>query len=482
MIKEIKTHLKNYLPYLLLIVVLYFAFFWRLNGALLWRDEATTACWARVVAKSNSLIPKVVDGEQLIVQGSKGHDFNENFSPSMQGWLQFYIGALVFKILGVNTFTARLPFVLLGIIGIFLFYLIFKLLFDSKRLAFIATFLCSLSLPYLHYARQSRYYALVLLISLALIYEMSKYLKDPEKYHSYSFFIRVGIYGILLFFSNYFTFGIFWVGLLLAIPIVREKRFTLGLLSTTIVISALIVPVMIIVHSSFISRSEIANFTYLSDYWDWLLLSFRRVNYLLPLIPLFLIGIFVLWRYPQHTGSHRKLIVWLWSVLISTLVVSVILNKSNAFLRYYLHVIPIAMILIGVYTYWAKAIFGKTVALILFAILFIYHSWTPILNHSEAVVKRQFMKDDSVSQPMIEFLRENVKPRESVAFITNDKGMVAYFYLPYLKWYGILESTNPYNQVYKTKLIQGMFDDYSEIDWVVVWAVQGLPARVEIGY
>lgn len=476
------TFIRRYFPYFILAVVLFFAFFWRLDGAYLWRDEATTACWAREMAVSNSVVPKVWNGKQLIVQGSKGHDFNEHFLPSMQGWLQFYVGAITFKLLGASTFTARFPFALLGIIGIYLFYLIFRQLFDSKRTAAIAAFLSIFSLPYLHFVRQSRYYALVLVLTLAIIYEIIKHLRNPEKHNSILFFIRLGILGILLFFTNYFTFGIFWVGLILVIPLIRNKRFTFGLIGSTLAVVALAIPVIVIVHASFLSRAEILSTVYLSDYWDWFKLSYGRINPLFPMIPFLGIGVFLLWRYPEQTASLKRITLGLWILILSTMIVSVIINKSNAFLRYMLHVIPIAVLLIGIYTYWVYKIFGNKAAWIFFAFIFVYHSLSSVLNHSEAVVKRQFAKNDSYNRPLVEFLRENVKPSEKVAFIINDKGMVAYFYLPDLRWVGILEAFNPYNQVYKTKLPETMFDDYFDIDWVVVWGVRGLPARVEIGY
>ena len=137
---------KRCLTVLLLVVAVYFAFFWRLDGALLWRDEATTACWGRALSEADSLLPTVWDGEQLIVQGSKGHDFNRDLRPAMQSWLQFYVSAFAFRLLGVSTFSARFPFALIGILGIPLFYLIFKRLTESKSTALIAASVTMLSI------------------------------------------------------------------------------------------------------------------------------------------------------------------------------------------------------------------------------------------------------------------------------------------------------------------------------------------------
>ncbi len=477
-----KSILQKYWLYFFLTIAIYFAFFWRLDGALLWRDEATTACWAREMAQSNSLVPKVWNGEQLIVQGAKGHDFNEHFLPSMQGWLQFYVSALFFKIFGANTFTARLPYVLLGIFGIYLLYLIFRKLFDDRRFAEIAAFVCIFSLPYLHFVRQSRYYALVIVITLAIFYELIKYLKAPEESRTNAVFVRIGIYGLLLFLSNYLTFGFLWAGLIIGLLVIREKRFTRGFLITSAAILLIVSPMIIFVHNAFIQRAEMTELPMWSNYWMWLTLVFRRMNLLFPIIPFIVLEIFLIIRYRDKINAHVKLINLFWVILITTVLISVLLVKSNAFLRYYLFMIPISLIAGAVFIYWAYSIWGRNAALIFLGILFIYHNWTSVLNMSEAVVKRQFTKNASFNKPMVEFLEQNIKQGDNVAFIRNDKGMAAYFYLPQMKWIALLEAKNPYNDVYRGRLSPEMFDDYNDADWVVVWGEMGLPARVEQGY
>jgi hypothetical protein len=475
-------NIKKYLPVLLLLIAVYFTFFWRLDGAMLWRDEATTACWGREMVTAKTLVPKVWNGKQLIVQGSKGHDFNEKFMPSMHSWLQFYVVAIAFKLFGATTFTARLLFALCAAFGIYLFYLIFRILFQSHRLALIGVFIALFSVHYLHYARQCRYYALVLLISLLIILEFVKILQSSPRGHPVMVFVRLGLFGFLLFNANYFTFGLMWAGLFAGLLVVRNRRFALGFLATSAVLLLVLLPLLLGIHRPFIARAEITTFFPLSSYWDWFCLVYQRVKQLLPPIALFLLGLFFIKRFPRETAPLKRVALWLWTVLLTTMVAAVFINKSNAFLRYYLYLVPVSVILTGIHIFWAYTIFGKTRGTILLCFLFLYHVWTPAINQSEAVVKRQFLKDDSFNGPMIDFLEKNVAAEEKVAFIKNDKGMVAYFYLPQLNWVGILESENPFNAPYKDRLPGAMFDDYGDVDWIVVWGMKGLPVRVESGY
>ena len=115
----------------LLVLLSAFLLFWRLDGVPLWRDETTTANWARLMAASGVWLPRVYDGKQLIVQAADGHDVNSHLLPAMQSWLQFYVGAVGFKLLGVSTWTARAPFALIGAAALFVLYRVGVVLFGG---------------------------------------------------------------------------------------------------------------------------------------------------------------------------------------------------------------------------------------------------------------------------------------------------------------------------------------------------------------
>lgn len=151
-----------------LILTLLFALFAlpNLSARTLWQDEAETALIAQVVTKRG--LPYALDE-----QGPISQDWAYQFSVSplwrWHPWFQFYITAVSFKLLGVSTFAARLPFVLIGIFSYWYFLMFLKKQGSLKKFFLLAALLFLASTPiYLHF-RQCRYYAPSLLFTLMAI-------------------------------------------------------------------------------------------------------------------------------------------------------------------------------------------------------------------------------------------------------------------------------------------------------------------------
>jgi 4-amino-4-deoxy-L-arabinose transferase-like glycosyltransferase len=200
-----------------------FLMFWRLDGTILWRDEATTATWARTMVEQRSLVPKVFDGETVAVQGFDAHDFNDSLTPGMQAWLQFYVTAISFELFGESTFTARLPFAICGLIAVAVMWLIGRRLYGDTLLALVFPFLSITSIWYLHVFRQSRYYGLVFLFSALLLYEFVRYLQQRELDRKLTWYLRVSLWSAGLYFSHYLGFAGMYAALCLFVLLLRDR-------------------------------------------------------------------------------------------------------------------------------------------------------------------------------------------------------------------------------------------------------------------
>lgn len=168
--------------------------FSNLEARTLWQDEAETALVARQMVKSNVWLPYAYDN-----QGPISQDWNYQFSVSplwrWHPWIQFYLTAFSFKILGVNTLSARLPFAIIGIIS-YVYFIRFTKKHGPKNQLFqlSALTLFLLSIPLLLHFRQCRYYApsvLFYLITIDGYLELlsSSNRKKPLKYFLGSIFL-----------------------------------------------------------------------------------------------------------------------------------------------------------------------------------------------------------------------------------------------------------------------------------------------------
>lgn len=207
----------------LFVMVTAIAMFWRLDGAPLWRDEGTTSVWAKTMVEQRSLVPTVFDGKTLAAQGFDAHDFNNSLTPGMQGWLQFYVTAASFQLFGVNTFTARLPFAVLGFLGVGVMWLIGRRLYGNTPLALVFPALAVGSIWYLTVFRQSRYYGLVFFFSSLLVYEFVRYLQDRELAQRLSWYLRVSLWSAGVYLAHYLGFAGLYAALCVFVLLLGDR-------------------------------------------------------------------------------------------------------------------------------------------------------------------------------------------------------------------------------------------------------------------
>ena len=515
----------------LLVASAAFLLFWRLDAVKLWRDEGTTANWGRLMVENGTWLPWATDGDQLVVQAADGHDVNSKLLPAMQSYLQFYVAAASFKLLGTNTFTARLPFVLCGAAALWVLYRLGVLLFGPGLRSFMLPFLGLFSIHFLYASRVCRYYALVYLIATWLLLEFCRYLKDPALAGESGFYLRLAAAGVLLYEANYLSFGGMWGALGLFVLLNGDRRLLRGFFSLSAILGVVLGAEFWILHSEFAAQwppdtgassadlYQRALFTRGRDYW-------RTV----PLLLLPPTAFYVAWRsgrtlslpikaamglsvvvaasplfVPYTRGELREMgmLPWIWAalwvvvpgtlfvlwrrsersvfaqaallaglVLLVSPLLTVAFGQNQANQRHYYQIIPAAVLLAGLATS-ALAGSGRRVpaALLLGGLLL----W-PNLNYpvkGGRIVARQLRNDDSVNGPLVDFLRDNVRPHEKVAFYRNVKGMAVFFHIPDMNWAALLDSDVAHNRQFRGHLPDDQFDDYPGVDWYVLWSVRG---------
>lgn len=141
--------------------------FVRLDQRLLWIDEAETALLGRSVLVHG--VPVAFDGRNLISQ-EVGREFGPSYVWRWTPWLEKYLVAGSFALFGESTWTARLPFALLGLFAVAAVYPLAVLLFRDRRVGVLAMAFLTLSVPFLLHVRQCRYYSPIVLGTIGALY------------------------------------------------------------------------------------------------------------------------------------------------------------------------------------------------------------------------------------------------------------------------------------------------------------------------
>jgi len=149
------------------VLVAAFLIFFRLDQRLLWIDEAETALLGRSVLVYG--VPKAYDGKNLVSQ-EVGREYRADYVWRWTPWLEKYLTAGSFAVLGESTFTARLPFALVGLLSVVSMYPLAVALFRDRSVGVLAMAFLALSVPFLLHVRQCRYYSLAILASIWIVY------------------------------------------------------------------------------------------------------------------------------------------------------------------------------------------------------------------------------------------------------------------------------------------------------------------------
>lgn len=174
-----------------------------LDHSMLWQDEAETACVSRTVLQGG--IPKGYDGLNYFSQ-QEGREYGKNYEWKLHPWFQFYWQAAFFAVLGQSTFTARLPFALLGIgTVVFLYFLALSVWRGDRKTALWTGLLCLLSVTFLLLVRQSRYYAAVQFFSVYAAWAYVRLLRGERGGGAH-----YALATFLLFHSHYLFAMTFW--------------------------------------------------------------------------------------------------------------------------------------------------------------------------------------------------------------------------------------------------------------------------------
>jgi hypothetical protein len=168
----------------------------RLGDFYLWQDEAETAMIGRAILSHG--YPLAAVGPNIITDQPDQADLNSSGIWIWTPWLQGYLAALSFALLGISTLAARLPFALAGWGVVFVQYAALKDITRNRQLSRFATVLLLASVPFILHARQCRYFVLLVLFTIVHLWG---YLRITRREAHGAILLVAG--GVGLFYSWY---------------------------------------------------------------------------------------------------------------------------------------------------------------------------------------------------------------------------------------------------------------------------------------
>jgi 4-amino-4-deoxy-L-arabinose transferase-like glycosyltransferase len=318
--------------------------FWSLDGRSLWQDEAETALLAKSILKHG--VPIAQDGANVVSQeaskefvaGSRLPYFLWRWSP----WAQFYIAAGSFALLGPTTLAARLPFAVLGLVAVYLTYVLARRLSGSLAVARLSAFYLTTSVPFLLHVRQARWCAPAYCSFAELLLSLEGLVAGRK--HSWAGFVASGV---LLFYTNYFVAIGLLTSTLAAALFLNERRPLLRKLASAYLTIALLVLPGVFLFQVLEKSKGLALSSLLSHLTYY---SGAYFTFLLPLPVLALLLWLLVAERPAFgpTAAARRSVLGL--LAISVLYIGYLALGPWVEFRYLTMLLPIAAILLAVAT------------------------------------------------------------------------------------------------------------------------------------
>ena len=159
---------KQHWPLTLIVLGASGLLFANLGADALWEDEGDTAVLARTILRHG--VPIAWDGVTFL-DPDYGQRLNFGFVMVSHPWLQYYLTALSFGLLGESAGAARLPFAIAGVLTIAVVYMMGAVLLRNRTVGVSAAVLLMLSVQFLLFSRQARNYPVHALLTCVLLWQ-----------------------------------------------------------------------------------------------------------------------------------------------------------------------------------------------------------------------------------------------------------------------------------------------------------------------
>ena len=211
-VTSIRLFFKSHLALVFLLPISFLMIFTGLDDSVLQVDEGADTFISTTILEYG--YPKHSDGTHYTMP--EGDAFGGIFL--YRTWVPYYLQSVSLLLFGQNTFAARLPFAILGLLSVWSLYSFTLRLTNQKTIAFFAALMLATSIPALLYFRTARYISVpILLTPLLLRFYITLF--DKAKWNP----IPVTLISIIYFHTMYVEFAGVITGMLIHLYVYRDR-------------------------------------------------------------------------------------------------------------------------------------------------------------------------------------------------------------------------------------------------------------------
>jgi 4-amino-4-deoxy-L-arabinose transferase-like glycosyltransferase len=434
-----------------------------------WDDEANTAVIGRNFIETGTL--SAWDGRNLLSYGMRG-SINEDMEKTSAPPLQYIVAGISFWLFGESTTGGRLLFLLVGLLCIPLAALYYRAEFGSKKY-WVPAFVLALSVAYLLYIRQARYYPLCLTFSLGMLWAWAK-ARDTKKL--WVWIVTGVVFGALITMSHY-LYSAAIVGIVCA-SFIRGQYRTKNSYIFLAVLGCMGIVGLVTIYLYNPGSLAVA-FAWETGDRGSRFDRFCRFLWMVPrdmarfeFVP---IGVLLFWGAgmallkKKSVGSSRRIGVVLFYMAMVVVAVSFIsfqpiLRARNVDMRYYTTLIPLGAILVAlIYELlektrhkWLPPVF---VILVVSSNLLTFNFIGEIGLHSRIVEYFHENTNDYLTgaEAVQNYLEENVNEDECVFMAPMYLNIIHMFYRPQQKFCGLVSTQAAFAKKHGAGLRPGLF-------------------------
>ena len=452
--------------------------FWGLGNNDFWDDEAFTAVYGRNFMETGKLI--AWDGRNLMAYGMLGwmsEDMINTHSPP----LQYLVAGLSLAIFGDSSAGGRTLFVLIGLISIPLFATWYRHEFDSNEFWIVALIL-ALSVPFLLYIRQLRYYSLGLTSFAGLLWVWA--VIGRAKLHHW--WTLLGTFFLCLLILSQYLYAAGAVAVM-GISLVRKRyrnRKNLTLLAVTAVVGLAAATWVILLNADALGHVLDSEQTGQLD-------KFARLLFMVPRdmarFEFFPVGMLLFaaggaWALGRAGITHLRdiFLVLAYGAGVVTAVSLVSLQKppsinTDADMRYYIFLIPLsAVVAAKIYELLRETRFPGVSALFLVVLIssnvLTFNFFGRIGLHSRLVqYVGEVMNDYTTgSEAISRYIGEEISTEECIFLIPTTANTIQRYYHPQHKFCGQVTDQAPFAKKHAGELRADLFWENAVPDYVIV--------------